>query len=126
MKEVKNPITGEPEYQFSGKLIRANAEELVNKVTGSKYRLAEVEFTNAKGIVQRATCSIYSKNWNYGMKVGESYLCTAQLGADNKVYIHMSHLTQVSAATVDDFGFIASESPSTTTSRIEVGAGVQA
>ncbi len=111
MKTVFNTVTQKNEIQFNGVLISLNRETSLENSKGTKYFLGEVEFKNAAGKVTRASCSVYENNLNKGMETGISYLCVAQKADNGNVYIHMSHLTGASLASVSDFGSLFGEAP---------------
>lgn len=105
-KKVPNTVTKRNEVQFSSKLIAVNDDARTyknNDGVEKKYFLATVEFENASGQTVRKTASIPEKNMSYGMDVGNSYLTTATKDGD-RIYLRLSHLVPVDAATVEDFG----------------------
>lgn len=121
MKAITNSKTGKTDYQFTGKLLTIE-DEVRSNTNGTNYVLGTISFVNAKGQVKEATCAVYENNLKHGMETGKEYLCTASQGADNRMYIHVSHLQNVSAATTDDFGIEAVATPRVETAAAEMTA----
>jgi hypothetical protein len=101
-----NPTTGEQQKRanFSAKLISISDKTLTN-VNGTEYRVATIEFKDAKGVSQRVSAMIYENNFKYGMTVGETYNATVTITSGNAPLITVSHLTGSGVrATADMFG----------------------
>jgi hypothetical protein len=98
-----NEVTGNPETNFTG-TFKGLASELRQNSNGKGYYLATVEFENAQGKNQTATCRINEANYKYGMEEGKDYLCTAEK-TDTGIYIGMSHLQSIVRVTESEFGF---------------------
>ena len=119
MKKITNPVTGQTEYQFEGKLLRELSETTLQNSNGKNYKIATIEFTDVNGVIQKASAMIYEGNYSKGVTVGKEYVCTARKGADNQVYIQMSHLeANADRATTDMFDSFEEEAaPVRATSR---------
>lgn len=119
MKKVTNPVTGQIEYQFAGKLLKELSETTLQNSNGKNYKIATIEFVDVNGVVQKASAMIYEGNYSKGVVVGNEYSCTARKGANNQVYIQMSHLDAAAdRATTDMFdAFDEVEAPAKTTSK---------
>lgn len=101
-----NPTTGEQQKRanFNAKLISISDKVLEN-ANGTPYRVATVEFTDAKKAIQRVSALVYEKNFNYGMTVGETYLATVIITDGNAPLITVSHLPgSGNRASADMFG----------------------
>ena len=119
MKKITNPATGQTEYQFEGKLLKALSETTLQNSNGKNYKLATIEFVDAHGVIQKASAMIYEGNYSKGVVVGKEYVCTARKGTDNQIYIQMSHLeANADRATIDMFAdFEEVTAPAKTTSK---------
>jgi hypothetical protein len=73
---------------------------------GTGYFLGVIEFENAAGKTVQASCSVWEKTVDKGIKEGESYLAVAQKADNGNIYIHCSNLTGAALASADDFGFV--------------------
>lgn len=118
MKKIENDQNGNQRMQFSGKLISPLSPTVLelNNEKRTKYRIANVEFTNAKGQVVQRSAAIFEGNYSKGeLTVGENYLCTVTLVVNKQTgevtpYIQMSHLVAgAGRATADDFDFVEVE-----------------
>ena len=78
------------QLQFTGKLINLSEATLKN-TNGKNYKVAEVEFTNAKGELVKRSAVVYEGNYGKGMTIGNEYLCTASQ-TEQGVIIQVSHL----------------------------------
>lgn len=105
-RNVTNKITGATEKQFGAKLISIATDPMTNQTTGKPYYPCTIEFVNTNGQIVQRTAIVYGKNFDYGMEVGKEYMATAQK-VEDRVYVHLSHLTFVNGATEDDFDFDA-------------------
>lgn len=105
-RNVANKITGATEKQFGAKLVSIATDPMTNQTTGKPYYPCTIEFVNANGQIVQRTAIVYGKNFDYGMEVGKEYMATAQK-VDDRVYVHLSHLTFVNGATDEDFDFDA-------------------
>ena len=105
-RNVTNKITGATEKQFSAKLVSIADVPMQNKTTNKDYYPCTIEFVNANGQIVQRTAIVYGANKSYGMEVGNEYMATAQK-VEDRVYVHLSHLTFVNGATNDDFDFDA-------------------
>jgi hypothetical protein len=106
MKQVKNEVTGQIEIQFNGKLVSLNRTNRMANSKGTGYFLGVIEFENAAGKTVQASCSVWEKTVDKGIKEGESYLAVAQKADNGNIYIHCSNLTGAALASADDFGFV--------------------
>ena len=101
-----NEVTGNQEVDFNGVLLSIS-EQVKENSNGNKYRLCNIRFTDAQGKEQTILASVYEKNFEKGLKVGEQYLCTAQLDkATKRAYVHVSALPGGNLATGTMFGFV--------------------
>lgn len=112
---TKNELTDKLQTQFSAKLINVSTNILKN-VNGTEYRLANIEFTDAEGKVQRISAMIYESNFKQGVKNGEYYLTTATYDEEKGVLVTVSHLIGNGIrATADMFNFKDAKIEETTT-----------
>jgi len=104
---VRNESQNQFEAQFAAVLKSISPETVGQFPSGKYYRVGSVEFTNAKGIKTTVTAIVNEANFEKGMTVGESYLCTAIIkDGRTEPLITCSHLVGTSVrATADDFGF---------------------
>lgn len=114
MKKIENDQNGNLRMQFAGKLVAPLSETVLelNNAKRTKYRIASIEFTNAKGQTVQRSAAIFEGNYSKGpLTVGENYLCTVTMTTNSETgeiipYIQMSHLVAgVGRATADDFDF---------------------
>ena len=97
-----NQQTGLEEVEFTATLLSMSDEvRTYQNAAGEtkEYKLAEVEFTDNDGTVQKATAIVHKGNYINGMEVGKSYLATASLDTraeaeEGSVVIRVSHLTR--------------------------------
>ncbi len=106
MKNQVNPTTGQEEVVFEAKLLSIAGKPLTN-VNGTEYRPASIEFKDASGNKQTASCIVYEKNFGYGMTVGQSYSATASK-TEKGVLITVSHLSAAARPDESMFSFGAS------------------
>ena len=90
MKQIENDLKGNPRVSFNATLLSVSANVLEN-VNGTKYRVANVEFADREGTIQKSSALMYEKNFSYGVIVGKEYLSTATL-TDRGALIAVSHL----------------------------------
>lgn len=109
MKRIENNDKGQARFTFAGQLTASLSTTVLQNTNGKNYRIANIAFENAKGVLTEATAAIYEGNYSKGaLTVGERYLCTATL-APNKEgklvpYIQMSHLVAgAGMASLEDF-----------------------
>jgi hypothetical protein len=108
MKKVFNETTGKYDVQFQGKLISvASDENVMENINGTQYRPCTIQFKDAKGADRTASGIIYEKNFEKGMSVGTTYLCTASEGDERGAIISVSHLTQSARVENEAFDFSA-------------------
>lgn len=111
MKKVINKITGNVEFEFSGKMIAPLSETTLQNSNGKNFKLATIEFVDVNGVIQKASAMIYEGNYSKGVEVGKEYLCVARK-SDGKIYIQMSHLIAGAGfASEDMFDAFDSETP---------------
>lgn len=101
--KVVNEVTGQTETQFQGKLISIGDQVMENS-NGKEYLVGTVQFENSREEQVQRSAIINKKNFDYGMEVGNTYLCRAVNG-EQGVLISVSHLTSASRASVEDFEF---------------------
>lgn len=106
---TKNAVTGQLETSFQAKLVSLS-DRVVENSNGTQFRIGTCELPNGRQV----SCRIYEKNFSYGMSVGSSYLTKATQYADAhgqvQVDLTMSHLTSATRASLDDLGFLGTES----------------
>lgn len=91
---------------MSGELLSLGTKELSNS-KGTGYLLTTVKFINSKEEKQTVTAMLYSKNAEYGVEKGVSYLTKVIISEENPhnpLYV-MSHLPKGSVASLEDLGF---------------------
>jgi hypothetical protein len=116
MKSVFRTYNGQTveEFQFSGELLSINSNPLTN-VNGKEYHVCTVRFKDVDGNVQTSTAIMYGANYAYGVKEGNSYLCTATPTVDadgnESVIIKVSHLQQLPSAERPSLSMFRSKTP---------------
>lgn len=90
MKDAGKNAQGNQQFTFAGKLLSLGTTELKNS-NDKTYRIANIEFTDVNGEIQKASAAIYAKNLEHGVDVGKEYLTTATIVGD-QAYLQMSHL----------------------------------
>jgi len=101
-KEVQNEETGEIEFLFNGSLIKIS-ETVLENVNSKEYKIVTVRFNLPNGEEVERTAMCYASNYDKGIEVGKSYLCSLTFDEDNEPQIRMSHLSNASRASADDF-----------------------
>jgi hypothetical protein len=104
MKAVINTTTGQEEVIFEAKLLSISAKPLEN-VNKTLYRPGTVEFKDASGKTQQASCLVYENNYNKGMVVGQSYSARAVVTDNGSVLITVSHLSAAARPDETMFSF---------------------
>ena len=90
---------------MSGELLSLGTTEL-NNSKGTGYLLTTVKFINSKEEKQTVTAMLYSKNAEYGVEKGVSYLTKVIISEENPKPLYvMSHLPKGSEASLEDLGF---------------------
>jgi len=107
MKKTINPVTGNQEIQFEGKLLSISDQPLaLNNEKKTLYRPATIEFVNMQGVVTTVGALCYEKNFSHGMKVGTTYQCRAIFTPEQEnPLVTISHLISSQRASAADFGF---------------------
>ena len=117
MKDAGKNLAGNQQFTFGGKLLSLGTTELKNS-NDKTYRIANIEFTDINGEIQKASAAIYAKNLEHGVEVGKEYLTTATITADAAgkptVYLQMSHL-EANAGRAEVSMFLSSVEVATTT-----------
>lgn len=90
MKQIENNAKDQIRFQFNAKLLSISEKVLQNS-NGKNYKVATVEFEDVSGTIRQQSAAIYEGNYQYGVEVGKSYLCTATIVGD-LAYLQMSHL----------------------------------
>jgi len=112
MKDAGKNAQGNQQFTFAGKLLSLGTTELKNS-NDKTYRIANIEFTDVNGEIQKASAAIYAKNLEHGVEAGKEYLTTATISGD-QVYLQMSHL-EASAGRAQVSMFLAEASVEVTT-----------
>lgn len=103
MKQVENNRGG-TDVQFGGKLVSISDKVLTN-VNKKNYKVVTIDFEDVAGNPARCSALCYEGNYNKGVEVGETYLCTAT-PTDAGVIVKMSHLSfNGERASAEQFGF---------------------
>lgn len=117
MKDAGKNAQGNQQFTFAGKLLSLGTTELKNS-NDKIYRIANIEFTDINGEIQKASAAVYAKNLEHGVEVGKEYLTTATIAADATgkptVYLQMSHL-EANAGRAEVSMFLSSVEVATTT-----------
>ena len=101
-KEILNEETGEKQFLFNAKLLKIGEKTLENS-NGKNYKIVTLKFNLPTGEEVERSAMIYQANYDYGIEVGKSYLCSLTFDGDASPQISMSHLNNVSRVTKDDF-----------------------
>jgi hypothetical protein len=115
-----NPVTGRMQIGFVATLkeIQTKTPKTYTNAKGEEkpYRIVTIDFTDANGKLQKnVTASVHEKNFEKGLEVGSSYLCTGEVDVpNNRVWINMSPNVGGNVATLDMFGVFAEEAPAAT------------
>jgi hypothetical protein len=104
MKEAIVNDNGNQEVKFYATLIAELPTQSRANSNGTNYKIANIEFADADGILQEGTAMIYEGNYRHGLEVGRSYLTTAEFDGES-VYLRMSHLEPRIVAEPSMFGF---------------------
>ena len=95
MKDAGKNLAGNQMFTFAGKLLSLGTTELLNS-NKKVYKIANIEFTDVNGEIQKASAAIYAKNLEHGVEIGKEYLTTATIAPDKDgkltPYLQMSHL----------------------------------
>ena len=114
MKFEINETTNNQEASFGAKLLSISGKTLENS-NGTRYRIANIEFEDINGNIQKSSAMVYEGNFNYGMEIGKTFLAKATLSG-GQVYLQVSHLEyNGSRATADMFGFEIQETETVAT-----------
>lgn len=90
MKDAGKNLAGNQQFTFEGKLLSIGTTVLQN-TNKKNYKIANIEFADVNGEIQKASAAIYEGNYSKGIEVGKSYLTTATIVGD-QAYLQMSHL----------------------------------
>ena len=101
-KQIQNRETGKTEFNFNATLLKIgeavleNSNEKPFKVVTLRFNLPEGKEVERSGI-------IYESNYSYGIEVGRDYLTNLSFDDEGTPQLRMSHLSNASRATTDDF-----------------------
>lgn len=104
MREAIVNDNGNQEVKFYATLIAELPTQSRANSNGTNYKIANIEFADADGVLQEGTAMIYEGNYRHGVEVGRSYLTTAEFDGES-VYLRMSHLEPRIKAEPSMFGF---------------------
>lgn len=111
MKTTINSVTGLPQVSFEGKLLNTLSEQVFQNSNGKNYKLATIEYVNAKGATKQTTAMVYEGNYshaNANFVIGNKYLATATIvEAGKDPIITLSHLAATERASAEDFDIVA-------------------
>ena len=115
-----NPTSGAFEAQFQAKLISLGTTVMTNK-NGTEYVVGSIQFPNSDGQLVTRSAICYKANADKGLVIGETYISTAVMTADQPTtpLLLISPLTGAVRATSEDFGDITFEALSV---KADVGA----
>lgn len=98
-----NPVTKNKVQITAGKLLKIpDVAPFTNKSTGKQSRILHIEVADKHGVLRTIVAFINMANFNYGIKVGETYRTVIEKvpGRVNP-WVTMSHLTAADSATND-------------------------
>jgi hypothetical protein len=104
MREAIVNDNGNQEVKFYATLIAELPTQSRANSNGTNYKIANIQFADADGVLQEGTAMIYEGNYRHGLEVGRSYLTTAEFDGES-VYLRMSHLEARIKAEPSMFGF---------------------
>lgn len=104
MREAIVNDNGNQEVKFYATLIAELPTQSRANSNGTNYKIANIEFADADGVLQEGTAMIYEGNYKHGLEVGRSYLTTAEFDGET-VYLRLSHLERRIIAEPCMFGF---------------------
>lgn len=91
--------------QFQGCLLDISLEPVGQFPSGKYYRRGKIEFENNEGRKMVIGCIVNEANFQKGMAVGKTYLCSAIVKDGREdILIICSHLEGAARATLADFG----------------------
>lgn len=101
-KEILNKTTGRTEFLFNAKLLEIGDKVLEN-TNEKEFKIVTLEFKLPNGEEVERTGICYASNYQYGIELDMSYLCTLSFDDDGIPQIRMSHLINTERASKDDF-----------------------
>lgn len=101
-KERVNEETGAIKHLFNATLIKIGKNVLEN-VNSKEYKIVTIGFELPNGEKVERTAMCYSKNYERGIEVGKSYLCSLTFDDDAEPQLRMSHLINSTRASIKDF-----------------------
>ena len=104
MREAIVNDNGNQEVKFYATLIAELPTQSRANSNGTNYKIANIEFADADGVLQEGTAMIYEGNYRHGVEIGRSYLTTAEFDGET-VYLRLSHLERRIIAEPCMFGF---------------------
>lgn len=104
MRPIDPDTNGNQRVQFNATL-KSLSEKVLTNVNGKNYRIATIDFEDAKGVKQTTSAMVFEGNYSHGMSLGKEYLCTATM-TQQGVIVNVSHLdANAGRADVDMFVF---------------------
>ena len=119
MRKIENDSKGNERVAFTAKLLSVSSNELQN-VNGTKYRVCNVEFTDANGRIQKASGIVYAGNYQHGMVAGKEYAATATNTKEGWL-IAVSHLEPNADRPTNDM--FVTETVATLAGKVNVATG---
>ena len=101
-KEIINSETGEKQFLFNAKLLKIGEKTLENS-NGKEYKIVMLKFYLPTGEEVERSAMCYASNYNHGIEEGRNYLCNLSFTEEGNPQINMSHLTNASRASAEDF-----------------------
>ncbi len=94
--------TGESVFTFNAELVKVG-ETVLKNINEKNYKIVEVKFHLPDGKLVERSAICYASNYDYGLKIGKSYLTTLSFDEEGDPQLSMSHLSNAGRATVEDF-----------------------
>lgn len=106
----QNPVTGSMECNFNGKLLSINEDTVLENKNGTMYRIAQVEFKNSNGDLEKTSVQLYESNYEKGLEIGQTYICTMVITDREEPLLFISPLiASAKRAKISSFGSIAKQ-----------------
>ena len=102
---------GLPVATFTGTLVSVNSTTRKN-VKGTEYRFGIISFKDENNESRKVTTTIYEKNFQAGMRLGEDYL-SQTTKTETGYFTQTSHLQNAGFASEDMFDFSKATAAST-------------
>lgn len=104
----RKQVDGKTIITFASTLLSVSDKTFEN-VKGTQFRVANIEFINDQGVINKCSATIWEKNFNKGMPLNQQYHTVAEIEGNN-IYVKVAPFApNAERATLEMFGYTSFE-----------------